>query len=315
MKNLLGIAIQLTHPTVPCWNFSPANLQKLAHSFPSASIVVCADTDALLEALPQAEVVLIWTFRQEWFRRAPRLRLLATPAAGRDYFTVTPPPGIEILYGSFHGEIMAETVVGMMLAHCRGILLADRLRRESILWPREELGKVMKPLRGSHVAILGFGHIGEWIARLSKPFGVRITGIKRTPVPPPSYFNPSDQILTVDRLHEILPTVDHLVLALPGGPSTDKIIGRAELSLLQPGAVIYNVGRGNAIDEEALIEALEEGRLAGAYLDVFRQEPLPESSALYRSSAFLMPHASAIAPNYMDLFLDELIPQIRTYFS
>jgi len=203
-------------------------------------------------------------------------------------------------------------VLGMMLGHCRGIIASERLRH-SHPWPQAKLAKTMKLLRGSHVAILGFGHIGEWIARLAKPFGVQITGIKRVASPPPSYFSAADRIVTIARLHETLPTVDHLVLALPADKTTDRIIGKAELALLPPHAAIYNIGRGNAIDENALHEALTAGRLSGAYLDVFAVEPLPASSPLRNCPAlFLMPHASAIAPNYLDLFVDELAPYLRS---
>ncbi|MCX7935922.1 MAG: hydroxyacid dehydrogenase, partial [Planctomycetota bacterium] len=144
---------------MPCWHFSESNRQRLQAALPEAEIAVCSDREAFFRALSHAEVAIIWRFQQEWFAFAPRLRLLATPAAGRDYFSVTPPPGVRLFYGSFHGEIMGETVLAMMLGHCRGIIASDRLMRTHA-WPQAELATAMKPLRGSHVAILGFGHIG-----------------------------------------------------------------------------------------------------------------------------------------------------------
>lgn len=105
----------------------------------------------------------------------------------------------------------------------------------------------------------------------------------------------------------ILPSTDHLLIVLPGNRKTDAIIGKKELSLLPDNAGIYNIGRGNAIEESALIDHLAEHPAAEAFLDVFEQEPLPAASPLRAcTNAYLMPHLSAAAPEYLDLFIDEL---------
>jgi phosphoglycerate dehydrogenase-like enzyme len=113
-------------------------------------------------------------------------------------------------------------------------------------------------------------------------------------------------------LDTVLPAADHLVLALPGGAETDSLLDARRLSLLPPHAAIYNVGRGNAIDESALASALVAQAIAAAYLDVFAREPLPADSPLRSCpNAFLLPHISAIAPNYLDLFLRELAQRLK----
>ena len=166
----------------------------------------------------------------------------------------------------------------------------------------------MTNLAGSQVTILGFGSIGYEIARLLKPFNVKIIGIKRKLINKPNFFDENDKILTINKLDSILPKTDHLVLVLPGDKTTDNIINKKRLHLLPKHSYIYNIGRGNSIDEDALINALNNNKIAGAYLDVFKQEPLSLSSPLRNcKNIFIMPHASAIAPNYMDLFVDEFI--------
>jgi phosphoglycerate dehydrogenase-like enzyme len=299
------VAIHITHPHVPGWQFEQRHAHQLEQAIPGLQTRICQSEDEIVDALPDAEVAMVWRFRQEWLAHAPKLRLLVTPAAGRDYFTVDFPPTIQLAYGRFHGDIMGETVVGMLLAMCRGILpAADRQRTE--LWPRAELAQGMGRLHGAHVLILGFGHIGERTAELLKPFGVRITGVRRTPCPPPSFFGSGDQILGLEQLDAILPTVNHLVLCLPGTPETEGMIDARRLALLPPSATLCNVGRGNAIVESALLAALHARQLSGACLDVFRTEPLPMDSPLRTcANLWLMPHASAIAPDYLDLFIEE----------
>lgn len=314
------IAVHLEHPTVSCWNFLERHREKLQEALPRATCVRCESRDDFLKRLPGADVALVWSFRQEWFDRAPSLRWIVTPAAGRDYFRVQPPPGVEIDYGSFHGELMAETVLGMMLTLARGLHLAPAMTSNGGVrpdpWPRAEFDRWAKPLRGSHLVILGFGNIGRWVGRLAKPFGVRITGIRRHPGPPPEYFEDEDAQLPVERLEEVLPTAEHLVLTLPGGPATHHMVDARRIDLLPERAILYNVGRGNALDEKALAVALERGRIAGAALDVYEEEPLPSGSPLRACpNVLLLPHAAAISPNYLDLFVEEFAERFRRKYG
>ena len=98
--------------------FEPSNLR----TFEPPVVLPCRSESDFLAALPRAELAVVWTFRQEWFALAPRLRAVCTPAAGRDYFRVVPPPGVELRYGSFHGAIMGETAAACVLALSHGVL-------------------------------------------------------------------------------------------------------------------------------------------------------------------------------------------------
>jgi len=309
------IAVWLTKDGISCWTFSEANRARLQSLLPGSRVVVCPDEQAFLAELPEATVAIAWQFKQQWLECALSLVWIATPAAGRDYFQIVPPPSVEITYGTFHGELIAETVLGMLLGMGRGIVDSVRLGRTDP-WPRERIAPAMRPLRGSHAVILGFGHIGTWIGRLLKPCGVRLTGVRRRPTAPPSYFGAGDSVVPVSELDRVLPSADILILSLPGGPGTDHIIDARRLRLLPAHALITNIGRGNAIDESALAEALNAGVVGGACLDVFENEPLPADSVLRDCpGAFLMPHASAISPNYLDLFIDEFVTRFRERFG
>lgn len=297
-------AVHITHRDVPGWNFAERHAMQLAAAVPGVDVRICRSEEDFLAVLPAARVALVWHFRPEWIPLAPELRLLATPAAGQDYFPGDLlPDRIERCYGRFHGLLMGETVVGMILAMCRGLLPAAAMQTTAA-WPRRELAAVMRPLRGARVTILGFGHIGRHVARLLKPFGVRLTGVRRSPAPP--FIEAGDQVVPPAELDRVLPQTDHLVLCLPATAETAGLMDRRRLALLPEGATLCNVGRGSALDEEALLDSLREGRLAGACLDVFRQEPLPADSPLRTCpNLWILPHAAAIAPNYLDLFVAE----------
>jgi phosphoglycerate dehydrogenase-like enzyme len=296
---------------VPYFRIGARHVARLRAAFPEARVTWCRTEGAFTRALPRAAAAVTWAFRQEWFARAPRLRCVLSCAAGRDFHRLDPPPGVTLRYGAFHGPLMAETVLGMMLAFNRGLFTAYRRQLEGDLWPRGPLYGTVRLLRGSHAVIVGFGHIGQTIGELLKPFGVRVTGVRRTPPKRmPAGFGKEDRVVPAERLDGVLPEADHLILVLPSDTGTDKLIDAGRLARLPRRAVVYNVGRGNCIDETALAKALKTGALRGACLDVFAKEPLTAESPLAGDLPGLvrLPHASAFADEYTDRFLDEIIP-------
>jgi phosphoglycerate dehydrogenase-like enzyme len=313
---MVTIVFWLTHPEVASWNLNEAQVGKLKRELAhKAEIRFCFTQAAFLAALPEAGIAVLWSIKQEWFELAPCLKRLVTPSAGKDHLNAEPPAHIKTEFSSFHGELMAETALGMLLCQARGIIKAYTMQT-SHAWPRTELSRILRPLRGSRVTIWGFGHIGEWIARLAKPLGVSLYGVKRIFIPAPAYFEQNDRIITLEAFDSILPETDHLIVCLPNEAATNNQLNADRLKLLPKHAAIYNLGRGNVLDEVALVKALEEERLAAAYLDVFQQEPLPPDSPLRTcKNCYLMPHASAIAPNYLDLFIDEFLVKCKNWLQ
>jgi len=302
----LNISVYLTHPFVASWNFSEAQRLRLERQLADSTVLRCTSEEEFLASLPGAEIVAVWQFEDRWLERAPNLEWLVTPAAGAEGMRFTPRAGLDIEHGSFHGLIMAETVVGILLGHSRGLFQAQRLQR-LVEWPRAELAGSMRTLRGARLTILGFGMIGRWIGRLAKPFGVQITGVSRRPGVPPDYFTAGDEWSGLDALDDRLSETEFLILVLPATRETDSLLNERRIALLPSTAVVVNVGRGNAIDERALAAALAGDKLAAAYLDVYSEEPLPSTSPLRGlANVLLLPHVSAIAPQHLDLFVDEL---------
>ncbi len=302
------ILVNLKHP-IDAFSLKARHLELLKAALPQAIIEVAETRDRFLERLPEAECALVWNFKPEWYQRAPRLRLLFTPAAGNDW--VAPDPGgrVRTVYGSFHGRIMRESLLAMMLYFNRnmGKSLADQ--RNSI-WGRNGYSASVA-LFSQQVLIIGCGALGCSIAELLKAFGCRVVGVRRTAqigaVPH------LDRMVTFADLEAELPAADHVVVLLPGGEATDNIITARHFSLMKQGAFLYNLGRGNCYCEADLLAALMHGPLGGAGLDVFAQEPLPPESALWQLPNLLItPHASAISQEYLDLFLQEWLRDLTT---
>ena len=260
-----------------------------------ATLSVVRSERAFLRALPEATHAICWNFDKAWFARAPRLRILATPAAGRELLPsdAEMPPGVTRVNGAFHGVIMCETVLACIFAHARGLYRAYDFQRAGTLWPRAEMSPFCTRVAGTRAVILGYGKIGRVIGARLEALGVSVTGIRRR---------------NVGDLIPALRTADWLIVALPSDTGTDNLVGRRALAALPRRAVLVNVGRGNAVDEAALADALRRRRIAGAYLDVFKREPLTAESPLASDLPGLvrLPHMSAFAPEYLPLFFQEL---------
>ncbi len=274
-----------------CFRAQAKDVAALKATVSAGSRVIWAKSEAaFLKALPSATHAFVWNFDAAWFVRAKNLRVLATPAAGQELLPKEGPEGVAIHFGGFHGEAIAETVVGLMLAWCRGVVAAMRSPK---VWPRVELSATSYRLSGTHAVILGYGRIGRTIGAKLEALGVRVTGIRRR---------------NVGDLAAAARTADWLIAALPGDTGTDNLVDARLIAKLPRRCVVVNVGRGNAIDEESLEKALASGRLAGALLDVFKDEPLTAARRIAGDVPNLvrLPHASAFYPEYVRDFFAEL---------
>ena len=297
----MNVVVWLPH-RVRAFAAQAEQVERLAAQCPAHRFKMVGAEPEFLAALPQAEVALVWQFEAAWYKRAPELQWVGTPAAGREKVKPDPSGRVRTVHGHFHGKIMGETLLGAMLHFSRGFDVCVASQREQS-YAREAFFE-QRRLAGQHAMIAGYGPLGRECARLLKAFGMRVTGLKRTPEGDPA---PADEMRSVQELHALLPEIDHLILTLPSDTGTDHFIGDAELALMKPSACLYNIGRGNAVDEVALVRALETGRLGHAFLDVFAEEPLPPSSPLWGAPRLLlMPHASAISLEYLDLWFAEL---------
>lgn len=251
-----------------------------------------------------AEVLVAWgnppQQLEEAARTMPDLRLVQGLAAGPDALVAAGFGPQVLLAGgrSLHDLPVAEHTLALVLAAARRLDLATRAQ-VGHRWA-VELGGLQPAgnsdrfttLRGAHVVIWGFGSIAGTLAPHLAALGARVTGVARTAGQRDGW-----PVVTAGSLPELLPTADVLVMLLPDTPTTRRCLDATVLGWLPGQAWVVNVGRGATLDEDALVAALREGRLAGAALDVAAQEPLPVDSPLWDApNVLITPHAAGGRP-------------------
>lgn len=256
----------------------------------SADFYDCGrDGAALLDNIGDYEIIFGHP-DPAWLREAGRLRWLCSDFAGVEAYldeAIWPAPDCLLSNGSgAYGPTISEHIVMVLL-----MLLRRMPEYQAALgergWP---YFTPIRSLAGSQVVMLGTGDIGRHTARRLKALGASVTGVCRGGQSDEPAF---DRVEAIAGLDSLLPRADAVVLALPATVETAGILSRERIALLPPSAFVVNVGRGSAIDQQALVEALRDRRLAGAALDVMTPEPLPADHPLWSCpNTILTPHIS-----------------------
>ena len=204
---------------------------------------------------------------------------------------------------SIHAIPISHYVFSQMLRWNKRIDQHIELQQEKNWSPMGGDGE----LTNKTLLILGYGGIGKEVAKLGKAFGMNVVGIRRNP----EVCEFADQVMTMDSLEEFLPLTDFLVLALPNAKDTDNVINKSVLEKLNNSAMLINVGRGNAVNEQDLANALNKDELAAAALDTTKVEPLDSSSDLWKAkNCFISAHDSAHSllglPRAFQLFMENV---------
>lgn len=215
---------------------------------------------------------------------------------------------IKITTGSgLHDHTVAEHALGLLLNACRRFFEMRDYQLQS-KWPQHLGGALpdrpkgkFTTLRDANVLIWGYGNIAKSLAPHLTALGARVRGVARS-----AGVRDGVEVYGEDKLAELLPTTDALVMILPGSDSTKDALNAERLKQLPNHAWVVNVGRGTAVDEEALFAALESSEIGGAALDVFVQEPLPEASKLWKApNCIISPHAAGGRPQGAEILIAE----------
>ncbi len=295
---------------LPMWSLPPSQVERIRRALPHVDIVDVRDYDAVRAAIVDADVALAPRMQASSLAGASRLRWVHTTAVGVGWLPLADlaARGIPVTNArGLHAEILAEHAMALILGLRRQFPLADE-RRRTREWAQEELAVIPTPrLRATTVLVVGLGGIGTHVARYAGGMGMRVIGVRRdtTLSRPPGV----DRVVPLSAMREWLPQVDIVVLALPHTAETGQVLDTEALALLKSTALVINVARGSLIDEAALAEALQAGRIGGAGLDVFATEPLPESSPLWSTPrTIITPHTGACDGDYwtpaVDFFLE-----------
>lgn len=207
-----------------------------------------------------------------------------------------------------HATPLAEFCLHGLLYFARRIPRLSQLKRDRV-WRR----KPARELRGMTLLVVGLGSIGTEVARLAECFGMDVIGIKRRPEGTQPHVS---EVYPSERLRETLPQADAVVVTLPLSGETENLLDREAIASMKPGAIFVNVGRGGAIDEAALLEALENEALAGAALDVFREEPLPPESRFWElPNVRISPHSAAVSESEIARVVGLFVDNLRRYLD
>lgn len=275
----------------------------------SGTEAFCREASAIspdLQVVPYEDAAdprLVWAdaviggLQPEEVKRCAGLRWLQLDSAGADGFMdrsvyAREDAVLTNASGTF-GAPIAEHVLAMMLLMLRGIhLYRDQQKRA--VW--ERYPERPRDFMGSAVTILGFGNLGSELAKRCHALGAKVTAVRtRTPSEIPDYV---ERVVGQEELDSAIAGCDLLVLTLPHTEKTHHILDARRLNLMKPGAYVFNAGRGGLIDQDALVAALQNGRIAGAGLDVMTPEPLPADSPLWHmENVLITPHVSGFSPS------------------
>tara|TARA_B100001123_G_scaffold446071_1_gene599340 strand:+ start:1721 stop:2689 length:969 start_codon:yes stop_codon:yes gene_type:complete len=288
--------------------------RQIVESLPNADIevAIASDDEMLNGVLPQARVLVGIRFTERQIAQARRLEWIHSLSAGVERLPHASLAGSGITVTNASGahiSPISEHVLAFMLCFARGLPEAFRQQRKKDWgWVQNDYFSPFL-LEGATVTVIGLGNLGNAVAIKAHCLGMKVLGVRLRPSAYPVYI---DDLGGPGRLKDFLPESDFVVNTLPLTKLTTQVIGDEEFQLMRPSAYFINVGRGRTVDQEALIEALNNGSIAGAGLDVTDPEPLPKDSALWDMEQVLItPHYSAQAPIVMDrvrqLFLENLV--------
>lgn len=221
----------------------------------------------------------------------PKLRWAQVMTAGVEEWLVLPdlPPSLTLTCArGTHTESMPENIIGALLyvAKPYAAAVSNQKRRA---WVRT----VAQPLTGKTLGILGLGVIGQHVARIASVLGMRVIGTRRRPEPVSNVA----AVLPADRTPEVLAESDFVLLLLPATPETENFINAERLAMMKPLAWLLNFGRGHLIRDDDLVAAVKARKIAGAVLDVFRQEPLPAEHPFWTTEGIIvLPHVGGPHP-------------------
>jgi phosphoglycerate dehydrogenase-like enzyme len=300
------------------WSLPPGARDAIAARFPKLKVVTASDAQSFRAALPQAEILYTWQLPREMFPLAKRLKWIHTPAAGVDHLMHPALRHSEVLLTNCRGvagDVMADHIFALILALTRRIPESVRLQDQQ-RWGQSQFwsgSPVPFALQGKVLGIIGLGGVGIELARRARAFGMTVIALRRRSTAAPKSVA---KVLKPDQLPELLAESDIVVLSAPLTPETRGLMGGREFRQMKPRAYFINVGRGEQVNEGALIRALREKSIAGAALDVFQREPLPKNSVLWRVPGLLItPHYAGTYPEHMERATELLMQNLGLYLG
>jgi len=286
--------------------------EHLRRAFPQLRIHPAADAAELPADLSHIDVLVTFgvAINDDVLRRLTHLKWVQSLATGVDHFLRSPTLAKSALITSgrgIHGPMMREMAAFLLLSLSHNVLrqVADQ---KAHVWER----RLWTLLYEKTAVVVGIGVSGSAIGELLHAFGMKAIGVTRTPRDLAAFA----AVMHTDRLVEAARQADYLINVLPANAENAELFGRDVFAAMKPSAYFINIGRGETVDEAALIEALRDKRIAGAALDVFRTRPLPPDSPLWdMPNVVITPHIGGFVAEYEDYVMPILIDNMRLFLA
>jgi phosphoglycerate dehydrogenase-like enzyme len=284
----------------------------LREKFPALQFQLFHNKSDVTDDLGDIDVMMMFGIEVQDFMLsgAPRLRWIQSLATGVDHFLRCPSlkPNVLITSGrGIHGPPMREQVVYMMMAVSRDAVRAVG-DQKAHFWER----RLWSTLHGKTAAIAGTGIVGSAIGESLKALGMHVIGVTRTPRQEEGF----DEMIATDRLLDAVRRADYLINMLPASADNIDLFDAAVFDAMKPSAYYISAGRGQTVDEAALLAVLRERRIAGAALEVFQTEPLPADSPFWDlPNVFITPHIGGYVIEYEDFIMPLIVDNMRLFLA
>ena len=285
---------------------------RLQPEFPATEWVLAHGLSELPKDVADVDVLISFAIEltDEFYQRATRLKWIQCLATGVDQVLRCPslrPDTILTSGRGVHGAPMRETVVYLMMAVSRDVKSLVEEQKAHV-WNR----RFYNLFTGKTAVVVGVGVVGTAIAQLLKAFGMHVIGVSRTPRAVEGF----DEMMRTENLRAAAGRADFLINVLPANADNALLFDRAVFAAMKPSAYYISAGRGQTVDEPALIAALRERRIAGAGLDVFQTEPLPANSPFWDlPNVFITPHLGGYTIEYEDLIMPLITDNMRLFLA
>src|SRR5271154_458797 len=300
------------------WQAKPVLMDTLQQRWPEMRVAHAPTFAELPPELPDADIFIGAVLRRELLQMAPKLKWIHSTSAGVGQLAYPELMASGIVVTNASGVFsvpMAEHTIGLLLALARNF--PDTVRQQDQkIWSQQALWdkpQHLTELNGATLVIVGFGSIGREIAKRAAALEMQVIGVTRSGQGDTTHVQ---RIVSIEVLDQVLPEADYVVVAVPETGETKQLFNGKRFSKMKRGARLINLGRGSAIDEVALVRALERGLLGGAALDVTDTEPLPAESPLWNAPNLLItPHTSAISSRLWQRETDLLVHLLEQWFD
>ncbi|MBP3951020.1 D-2-hydroxyacid dehydrogenase [Bacillus suaedae] len=300
-----------THTIIIAHDIHNNYKQQIKELVPNWDVIIGKEQSHWENHLKNAEVILGWKSEmRNQLHQLSCLKWLQTWSAGVNNLPLKHFEDKDLIITSangVHANPISETIFGLMLSLTRKINTYV-LQQKQKQWHHANMNL---EIHGKTIGIIGVGEIGKETAKIAKAFGMKVVGMRHSGKPEANV----DEMYTPNQLDQLLPKCDYVVVTLPLTTNTVEMFKAKQFQMMKPSAFFINIGRGEIVNEPDLINALQEGTIAGAGLDVFEQEPLPVSSPLWEfENVIITPHTSGSTEHYTKRVIEDIfIPNLKMY--